>query len=292
MDQQLLRDLRLAADAIYLDGFSPAKNADMWTPATFRANSRLAAPVGRVTGPLEERSIRLRGRLESPAEFAETDPSRGFVNGLTILCSGMNGPGFQALGSHSGNRAPWGPGHHEHFESHFAKGFAMLVQTEDLGVAVADGFRLLGRSPGAPPRRPAPVAAKAAAPAAAAPAPAKSEGGKSEGGKVFASPLARRLAKEAGIDVKVSKHRFTGNSRAQIIGQTDGMVKIIARKGWTNWAIGSVIRELVAAEYQGRPAAPPTLSRGGRNPFSAVFCTDRCIGSSSLTQPVWMSVRT
>jgi HAE1 family hydrophobic/amphiphilic exporter-1 len=31
----------------------------------------LAAPVGRVTGPLEERSIRLKGRLASPAEFAQ-----------------------------------------------------------------------------------------------------------------------------------------------------------------------------------------------------------------------------
>src|SRR5688500_12334053 len=31
----------------------------------------LAAPVGRVTGELEERSIRLKGRLESPAEFAQ-----------------------------------------------------------------------------------------------------------------------------------------------------------------------------------------------------------------------------
>ena len=30
----------------------------------------LAAPVGRVTGPLDERSIRLLGRVESPAEFA------------------------------------------------------------------------------------------------------------------------------------------------------------------------------------------------------------------------------
>jgi HAE1 family hydrophobic/amphiphilic exporter-1 len=30
----------------------------------------LAAPVGRVTGPLDERSIRLLGRIESPAEFA------------------------------------------------------------------------------------------------------------------------------------------------------------------------------------------------------------------------------
>ncbi|MDQ4079570.1 MAG: efflux RND transporter permease subunit, partial [Gemmatimonadota bacterium] len=31
----------------------------------------LAAPVGRVTGALDERSIRLKGRLESPAEFAQ-----------------------------------------------------------------------------------------------------------------------------------------------------------------------------------------------------------------------------
>src|SRR5439155_24690548 len=30
----------------------------------------LAAPVGRVTGELDERSIRLKGRLETPAEFA------------------------------------------------------------------------------------------------------------------------------------------------------------------------------------------------------------------------------
>lgn len=43
-DVKVLRDMRLAADAIYLDGFSPAKNADMWAPATFRAISRLAAP--------------------------------------------------------------------------------------------------------------------------------------------------------------------------------------------------------------------------------------------------------
>jgi tRNA 5-methylaminomethyl-2-thiouridine biosynthesis bifunctional protein len=40
----VLRDLRLAADAIYLDGFSPAKNAEMWSPAMLRSVSRLAAP--------------------------------------------------------------------------------------------------------------------------------------------------------------------------------------------------------------------------------------------------------
>ena len=37
-------------------------------------------------------------------------------------------------------------------------------------------------------------------------------------------------AKDAGHDVVVSKHRFAGNSRAQILGTTDGMVKVIAEK--------------------------------------------------------------
>ncbi len=35
-------------------------------------------------------------------------------------------------------------------------------------------------------------------------------------------------ARAAGYDVVVSKHRFTGNGRAMIVGQTDGLVKIIA----------------------------------------------------------------
>ena len=42
-DVTIARDLRLAADAFYLDGFSPAKNPDMWTPALMRSLSRLAA---------------------------------------------------------------------------------------------------------------------------------------------------------------------------------------------------------------------------------------------------------
>ncbi len=37
-------------------------------------------------------------------------------------------------------------------------------------------------------------------------------------------------AKEAGHDVVVSKHRFTGNGRAMIVGETDGLVKIIAER--------------------------------------------------------------
>jgi tRNA 5-methylaminomethyl-2-thiouridine biosynthesis bifunctional protein len=43
-DIKIVRDLRLKADAVYLDGFAPAKNPDMWTPALMRSLSRLAAP--------------------------------------------------------------------------------------------------------------------------------------------------------------------------------------------------------------------------------------------------------
>jgi dihydrolipoamide dehydrogenase len=37
-------------------------------------------------------------------------------------------------------------------------------------------------------------------------------------------------AKEAGYDVVTSKHQYRGNSRAQIIGEIEGLVKIIAEK--------------------------------------------------------------
>lgn len=37
-------------------------------------------------------------------------------------------------------------------------------------------------------------------------------------------------AKEAGYDVVVSKHRFAGNGRAMIVGETEGLVKIIAER--------------------------------------------------------------
>ncbi len=42
--------------------------------------------------------------------------------------------------------------------------------------------------------------------------------------------LSEEAAKEAGYDVVVSKHRYIGNGRAMIVGETDGMVKIIAEK--------------------------------------------------------------
>jgi dihydrolipoamide dehydrogenase len=43
--------------------------------------------------------------------------------------------------------------------------------------------------------------------------------------------LSESAAKEAGYDVVVKKDPFGGNSRARIIGETEGLVKIIAAKG-------------------------------------------------------------
>ena len=42
--------------------------------------------------------------------------------------------------------------------------------------------------------------------------------------------LTEEQAREAGYDVLISKHRFTGNGRAMIVGETDGLVKIVAEK--------------------------------------------------------------
>lgn len=38
-----LRELRLTADAVYLDGFSPQRNPDMWSPAAMKSIARLCA---------------------------------------------------------------------------------------------------------------------------------------------------------------------------------------------------------------------------------------------------------
>jgi dihydrolipoamide dehydrogenase len=42
--------------------------------------------------------------------------------------------------------------------------------------------------------------------------------------------LSEAAAREAGHDVVVSKHRYAGNGRALILGEPDGMVKVIAEK--------------------------------------------------------------
>ncbi|MEO9224639.1 MAG: dihydrolipoyl dehydrogenase [Acidimicrobiales bacterium] len=43
--------------------------------------------------------------------------------------------------------------------------------------------------------------------------------------------MTEQAAKDAGFDVVVSKHQWMGNGRALIVGDTDGLVKVIAEKG-------------------------------------------------------------
>jgi dihydrolipoamide dehydrogenase len=48
--------------------------------------------------------------------------------------------------------------------------------------------------------------------------------------EVASAGHSEESAKEAGFDVVTSKHRYMGNGRALIIGEADGIVKIIAEK--------------------------------------------------------------
>lgn len=46
--------------------------------------------------------------------------------------------------------------------------------------------------------------------------------------------LSEEKALEAGYDIEVSKHRFAGNGRAMIVGETEGLVKVVAEKARGN----------------------------------------------------------
>jgi tRNA 5-methylaminomethyl-2-thiouridine biosynthesis bifunctional protein len=80
-DIKLARELRLAADAIYLDGFAPAKNPDMWSPQLMRALSRLAAPGA--TAATWSVASTVRSALETTG-FA-VEKRRGFGNKKEML---------------------------------------------------------------------------------------------------------------------------------------------------------------------------------------------------------------
>lgn len=53
-----LPNLRLAADAIYLDGFAPDRNPDMWTPAVMKALTRLVRSGATVATYTTARAVR------------------------------------------------------------------------------------------------------------------------------------------------------------------------------------------------------------------------------------------
>ncbi len=68
-------------------------------------------------------------------------------------------------------------------------------------------------------------------------------------------------AKAAGYDVEVHKYRFSGNGRAMIIGDTDGMVKVVAQRGGPilgvhlvgPWASELLAEGYVAVNWQALP---------------------------------------
>ena len=64
--------------------------------------------------------------------------------------------------------------------------------------------------------------------------------------------LTEEQAKEKGHDVVVSAHRFAGNGRALIIGESDGLVKVVAEKGGAILGVhiaGPWATELLAEGY-------------------------------------------
>ena len=52
---------------------------------------------------------------------------------------------------------------------------------------------------------------------------------------------SEEAAKEAGLDVVTSKHRYTGNGRALIIGEAEGLVKIIAERDRSTGRAGKIV---------------------------------------------------
>lgn len=82
-DIKIVRDLRLAADAICLDGFAPAKNPEMWSPQTLRAISRLAAPGA--TAATWSVASSVRSALEETGFEVEKRPGFGFKR--EMLCA-------------------------------------------------------------------------------------------------------------------------------------------------------------------------------------------------------------
>jgi tRNA 5-methylaminomethyl-2-thiouridine biosynthesis bifunctional protein len=90
-DVRIVRDLRLAADAFYLDGFAPQKNPDMWSPQTLRALSRLAAPGASAATWCVASSV--RHALEETGFSVEKKP--GFGSKREMLCAAYAKKGLE-----------------------------------------------------------------------------------------------------------------------------------------------------------------------------------------------------
>ncbi len=65
-------------------------------------------------------------------EFAETDTSRGFVNGFNFNCAATGHAGGQSLGMITPKAAPLGDDHHRWFRERFSRGFGVFAIGDDL----------------------------------------------------------------------------------------------------------------------------------------------------------------
>ena len=66
------------------------------------------------------------------SEFAETDISRGFVNGFNFNVARGSAAGVSTVGAHSGQAAPWGGAHHAWFRRHFGHAFNAFTIGDDI----------------------------------------------------------------------------------------------------------------------------------------------------------------
>ena len=92
-DIAVARDLRLSADAFYLDGFSPAKNPDMWSPQVMRALSRLAAPGA--TAATWSVAAPVRAALEATGFSVEKRKGFGDKKEMLVARNRREGPNPQ-----------------------------------------------------------------------------------------------------------------------------------------------------------------------------------------------------
>jgi len=81
-DVAIARDLRLQADAFYLDGFAPARNPEMWTPQLLRSLSRLAAPGA--TAATWSVASSVRSALEATGFAVEKRPGFGHKREMLV----------------------------------------------------------------------------------------------------------------------------------------------------------------------------------------------------------------
>ena len=88
-DIKVARDLRLAADAFYLDGFAPERNPEMWTPQLMRSLSRLAAPGA--TAAAWSDAAPVRAALEATGFTVEKRPGFGHQKEMLVASNIRSG---------------------------------------------------------------------------------------------------------------------------------------------------------------------------------------------------------